>query len=75
MSLHIYILFKSLCQNDKNKNKNLRSVLLMSARTGEGLDEVLQAILDYREKMSENGAITEKRLVQRKHWMWKNLIR
>ena len=47
----------------------------MSARTGEGLDEVLQAILDYREKMSENGAITEKRLVQRKHWMWKNLIR
>ena len=49
-------------------------VLLMSARTGDGLSEVIDAIWDFRDRMSACGAISFKRGAQQKHWMRKSLI-
>ena len=45
-------------------------VLLASALHGQGIDKVWQALLQYREAMTANGALQEKRQRQALDWMW-----
>eukprot|EP00605_Chrysophyceae_sp_TOSAG23-4_P003011 GSChrysophyteH1.ASY1.ANO1.3316.1 assembled CDS len=44
--------------------------LLMSARTGKGLDEVEAKIANFHTVMSKNGGLESKRIRQSIHWMW-----
>ena len=49
------------------------SVLLMSARTGDGIVEVQNQIAKFHEIMSKNGQLFEKRRKQSNHWIWNQL--
>ncbi len=44
--------------------------MLMSARTGKGLDEVESKLAEFHTIMSNNGGLMQKRLKQGVHWMW-----
>jgi putative protein kinase ArgK-like GTPase of G3E family len=45
-------------------------VILLSSKTGEGLDKAWEKLEDYQKALSEIGEIEEKRALQRKKWMW-----
>lgn len=45
-------------------------VLTCSARTGDGLPEVWQAVLDHRNQLLASGQLQQRRLDQQKQWMW-----
>jgi len=45
-------------------------VLTCSARTGDGLDELWQAVLDHRRHLERTGRLQERRSRQRRHWLW-----
>ncbi len=45
-------------------------VLLMSARTGFGVDDVITEICNFHAIMSLNGELKKKRLMQSRYWMW-----
>lgn len=45
-------------------------VLTCSALTGEGLDEVWQAVLDHRDWLESQGTLTARRAQQQEDWMW-----
>ncbi|WP_370893843.1 methylmalonyl Co-A mutase-associated GTPase MeaB [Janibacter sp. GXQ6167] len=53
-------------------DKELRRppVLTCSAATGEGLDEVWQAVLDHRAYLEEGGSLEARRAQQQEDWMW-----
>ncbi|MGB5620456.1 MAG: methylmalonyl Co-A mutase-associated GTPase MeaB [Desulfobacterales bacterium] len=46
------------------------SVLTCSALTMDGLEDVWKTILDYRQKLTDAGELTEKRRLQSVDWMW-----
>mmetsp|Transcript_18070 Transcript_18070/g.37866 ORF Transcript_18070/g.37866 Transcript_18070/m.37866 type:complete len:528 (+) Transcript_18070:109-1692(+) len=48
-------------------------VLLISAKTGFGLEELWQTISKYREFTNSSGNVIEKRKKQNRYWMWKYL--
>lgn len=45
-------------------------VIACSALTGDGLDEVWQAVLDHRAHLEENGSLEGRRAQQQHEWMW-----
>ena len=45
-------------------------VKMMSSLTGEGMDDVWEAMQKFNSVMAESGHKSEKRAVQRKKWMW-----
>ncbi|WP_040157884.1 methylmalonyl Co-A mutase-associated GTPase MeaB [Nigerium massiliense] len=45
-------------------------VLTCSAFTGDGLDDVWQAVLDHRHHLEETGSLSERRALQQRDWMW-----
>ncbi|MFP5416622.1 MAG: methylmalonyl Co-A mutase-associated GTPase MeaB [Actinomycetes bacterium] len=45
-------------------------VLTSSSYTGEGLDEVWQAVLDHRAQLAADGRLDERRAEQQRDWMW-----
>ena len=45
-------------------------VLLMSARTGDGVDDVIKEICNFHSIMSLNGELRKKRFMQSRYWMW-----
>ena len=45
-------------------------VLTCSALTMDGLEDVWKTILDYRQKLTDGGELTEKRRLQSVDWMW-----
>lgn len=53
-------------------DKELRRppVLTCSAATGDGLDEVWQAVLDHRAYLEEKGSLATRRAQQQEDWMW-----
>ena len=54
----------------RRKNENWGGeVFLMSAKSGFGVDKVLDAIGRFRDKMTGNGALATKRVFQQRHWM------
>lgn len=48
-------------------------VMLVSAETHTGLDDLWTEIVKFRRIMTENGNLAEKRQEQAHYWMWKNL--
>ena len=48
-------------------------VLLVSAETHDGLDEMWSKIEEFRQIMTDNGYLEAKRKDQAHYWMWKNL--
>ncbi|MFW6638621.1 methylmalonyl Co-A mutase-associated GTPase MeaB [Nocardiopsis algeriensis] len=48
-------------------------VLTCSGLTGEGLDEVWDAVLRHRKVLEESGALEERRSSQRVSWMWEQV--
>ena len=48
-------------------------VLLVSAKTGYGFEELLDAIVKYRVVNQSSGFLMEKRRRQNRYWMWKYL--
>ena len=47
--------------------------LLASARTGEGLDELWEAVLEHRAALEGAGVLDERRRAQRVRWMWSRI--
>ena len=45
-------------------------VKMMSSLTGEGMDDVWEAMQKFNSVMAESGHKSEKRAVQRQKWMW-----
>ena len=45
-------------------------MLTCSAHTGDGLDEVWQAVLDHRAHLEEQGSLQARRAEQQREWMW-----
>lgn len=45
-------------------------VLTSSSYTGDGLDEVWEAVLKHRASLEESGSLTERRAEQQLEWMW-----
>ncbi|WP_130864926.1 methylmalonyl Co-A mutase-associated GTPase MeaB [Acidipropionibacterium timonense] len=45
-------------------------VLTCSAYTGDGLDDVWQAVLDHREWLESDGSLSSRRLDQQREWLW-----
>ncbi|MCB0871865.1 MAG: methylmalonyl Co-A mutase-associated GTPase MeaB [Actinobacteria bacterium] len=45
-------------------------VLTCSAVTGDGLDEVWDAVLEHRAHLTESGSLAARRAAQQRHWMW-----
>ena len=45
-------------------------VLTSSSYTGDGLDEVWQAVLDHRASLAASGSLDERRADQQRDWMW-----
>lgn len=55
----------------RQKNESWKAkVLMMSAKTSEGVDEIDSMISSYHTLMSNNGELIEKRRRQNCHWMW-----
>jgi putative protein kinase ArgK-like GTPase of G3E family len=48
-------------------------VVLASAHTNKGVAEVFEKIAKYREIMTANGGLVEKRRQQGVYWMWKGM--
>ncbi|KAL7460599.1 hypothetical protein ACHAXS_001044 [Conticribra weissflogii] len=49
------------------------AVLLISAKTGYGIEELWQTISKYRQFANSSGYVIEKRKKQNRYWMWKYL--
>lgn len=49
-------------------------VLTSSSLTGEGLDEVWQAVLDHRASLYDSGGLATRRSAQQQEWMWSLVI-
>lgn len=49
-------------------------VLTCSSYTGDGLDEVWQAVLDHRTYLTDTGSLDDRRREQQKAWLW-NMVR
>lgn len=45
-------------------------VLTCSARTGDKLDDVWQAVLDHRAYLEKDGSLTRRRVAQQREWLW-----
>ena len=45
-------------------------VKMMSSLTGEGMDDVWEAMQKFNSVMAESGHKSEKRALQRQKWMW-----
>ncbi|MDF1487250.1 methylmalonyl Co-A mutase-associated GTPase MeaB [Tessaracoccus caeni] len=54
--------------------KRRAPVLTCSSYTGEGLDEVWDAVLKHREELEATGGLAAHRLEQQRDWMW-NMVR
>ena len=44
--------------------------MLLSSKTGDGLDKAWDKLEEYRDTLSEVGEIERRRALQRKKWMW-----
>jgi LAO/AO transport system kinase len=64
-----------LQQNNRQESVWKPPVLLTSAKTREGLDELWTAIQDYREHLVTTGTFERRRQEQAKYWMWKQFTR
>lgn len=54
-----------------SENEKRRApVLTCSSYTGEGLDEVWQAVLDHRAYLEEDGSLATRRQHQQRDWLW-----
>ena len=51
------------------------TAMMISSKTGDGLDHVLEEVWKYRSVMTTNGGLIQKRLKQQKKCMWKVLER
>ncbi len=51
------------------------AALMMSSKTGDGLGDVIKEIWKYKQVMTDNGGLMEKRLRQQKKCLWKVLER
>uniref|UniRef100_A0A7S4QYL7 AAA+ ATPase domain-containing protein n=2 Tax=Ditylum brightwellii TaxID=49249 RepID=A0A7S4QYL7_9STRA len=59
-------------QNKKTREEwNVPPVLLVSAKTGEGISQVWSEINRYRMIMTKNDELSHKRKKQARYWMWK----
>lgn len=56
-----------LVQADQNRRV---PVLTCSSYTGDGLDDLWQAILDHREYLESDGSLQARRLEQQREWLW-----
>ena len=56
-----------LVQADQNRRV---PVLPCSSYTGDGLDDLWQAILDHREYLESDGSLQARRLEQQREWLW-----
>lgn len=45
-------------------------VLTCSAQTGDGLDEVWQAVTDHRRELVDSGSLAHRRAEQQRSWLW-----
>ena len=58
----------------KPEGERRTPVLTSSSYTGDGLDEVWQAVLDHRARLASGGHLDERRAAQQQDWMW-SLVR
>ena len=56
-----------LVQADQNRRV---PVLTCSSYTGDGLDDLWQAVLDHREYLESDGSLQARRLEQQREWLW-----
>lgn len=58
-----------------SENEKRRApVLTCSSMTGEGLDDVWNAVVKHREELEAQGVLQERRLAQQRDWLW-NMVR
>lgn len=58
-----------------SENEKRRApVLTCSSYTGEGLDEVWDAVVKHRQDLESDGGLAERRLAQQRDWLW-NMVR
>lgn len=58
-----------------SENERRRApVLTCSSYTGEGLDEVWDAVVEHREELEADGVLHSRRLAQQRDWLW-NMVR
>lgn len=54
----------------KGAGERRTPVLTSSSYTGDGLDEVWQAVLDHRATLAADGSLDARRAAQQRDWMW-----
>lgn len=62
---------RSSCTNDTKEEWGTPPVLLVSAKTGDGMSQLWDSICKYRRIMTSNGQLHRNRKEQRNYWMWK----
>lgn len=67
--------YKSATQFFRSKMKGWETppVLLASAETGRGIEEIWKRVVDYRKLVIENGELQKNRAEQKHYWMMKHL--